>query len=80
MAKGVRQVLGADIGVGITGVAGPDPLEGIEPGTVYMAVAWKNGARSASNRFLPNRPLVKRRAVTQTLLQVYTLLQELPKE
>jgi nicotinamide-nucleotide amidase len=80
MAQGIRQVLGSDIGVGITGVAGPDPLEGIEPGTVYMAVAWKNGARSTSNRFLPNRPLVKRRAVTQTLLEVHTLLQELAKE
>lgn len=80
MAQGVRQVLGSDIGVGITGVAGPAPLEGVEPGTVYMAVAWKGGARSSSNRFLPNRPLVKRRAVTQALLQVYTLLQELAKE
>ena len=77
MAQAVRQALGADIGVGITGVAGPGPLEGVEPGTVYMGVAWEDGASSSSSRLIPNRPLVKRRAVTQAMLQVYALLEEL---
>jgi nicotinamide-nucleotide amidase len=39
MAEGVRQRLGADIGLGVTGVAGPDEQEGQPPGTVFMAVA-----------------------------------------
>jgi nicotinamide-nucleotide amidase len=77
MAQAARQALGADIGVGVTGVAGPEPLEGVEPGTVYLGLAWEGGTRSSSSRFLPNRPLVKRRAVTQALLQLYTLLEEL---
>ncbi|MGH9235409.1 MAG: competence/damage-inducible protein A [Acidimicrobiales bacterium] len=37
MATGVRDLLGADVGLGVTGVAGPDGLEGEPPGTVYMA-------------------------------------------
>jgi nicotinamide-nucleotide amidase len=36
MAIGVRELLGAVVGLGVTGVAGPDPLEGQPPGTVYL--------------------------------------------
>lgn len=39
MAIGARRVGNADIGIGITGVAGPDPSEGKEVGTVYVALA-----------------------------------------
>lgn len=38
MASGVRGLLGADVGVSTTGVAGPDPQDGVAPGTVYVAV------------------------------------------
>ena len=39
MADGVRQRLGADIGVGITGIAGPEgDGSGQEPGTVFAAL------------------------------------------
>lgn len=38
MASGVRRVLGSDVGVSTTGVAGPDPQDGHAPGTVYVAV------------------------------------------
>jgi competence/damage-inducible protein CinA-like protein len=37
MATGVRDLLGADVGLGVTGVAGPDSLEGEPPGTVYLS-------------------------------------------
>jgi len=39
MAAGVRRRLNADIGLAVTGVAGPDEQEGQPPGTVFMAVA-----------------------------------------
>ncbi len=39
MAAGVRERLGADWGVGTTGVAGPDPQDGHPPGTFHVAVA-----------------------------------------
>ena len=39
MAIGVRRLSGADFGIGITGVAGPGPNEGIPAGTVFVALA-----------------------------------------
>jgi competence/damage-inducible protein CinA-like protein len=39
MAAGVRTRLGADLGLAVTGVAGPDPQDGEKPGTVFLAVA-----------------------------------------
>jgi len=38
MASGVRAVLGADVGLAVTGVAGPDPQDGEKPGTVFLAI------------------------------------------
>ena len=39
MAEAASRVLGADVGIGITGVAGPDEQEGQPPGTVFYALA-----------------------------------------
>jgi nicotinamide-nucleotide amidase len=39
MAEGVRRVTGADVGLGITGVAGPDDQEGVAPGSVFVGLA-----------------------------------------
>jgi nicotinamide-nucleotide amidase len=39
MAIGARTRLGADWGVGTTGVAGPDPQDGKLPGTVFVGVS-----------------------------------------
>ena len=39
MADGVRETLGADVGLATTGVAGPDTQEGQPVGTVYLGVA-----------------------------------------
>ncbi len=39
MAEGARRVLGADVGLSMTGVAGPDPAEGQAPGTVFVGLA-----------------------------------------
>ncbi len=41
MARGVRRLLGAAVGVATTGVAGPSPADGQQVGTVHIAVsAW----------------------------------------
>jgi nicotinamide-nucleotide amidase len=37
MAVGAARVLGADVAIAVTGVAGPGPQDGEEPGTVFMA-------------------------------------------
>ena len=39
MASGVRTLLGADLGLSLTGVAGPDPQDGQPPGTLWIGVA-----------------------------------------
>jgi PncC family amidohydrolase len=44
MAEGARRVLGADVGLGVTGVAGPDRQEGHPVGTVFLAVASEAGS------------------------------------
>ncbi len=38
MAEGVARVTGADVGLGITGVAGPDDQEGVPPGTLFVGL------------------------------------------
>ena len=76
MAEAVRVGLNADVGIGVTGVAGPGPSEGIPAGTVFAGVAMEGITRSTEMRFPPDRPLVKRRAVVQALLLVYRLLLE----
>jgi len=43
MAEGVRRMLGADIGIAATGVAGPDEQEGRPVGTVCLAVISSTG-------------------------------------
>lgn len=43
MANGVREALGADVGLATTGVAGPGVAEGKPVGTVYVAVAGNLG-------------------------------------
>ncbi|MEZ5383237.1 MAG: competence/damage-inducible protein A [Microthrixaceae bacterium] len=43
MARGVRAALECDVGLGTTGVAGPDELEGRPAGTVCLAAAWPGG-------------------------------------
>jgi nicotinamide-nucleotide amidase len=53
MAEGVRRLLGADVGLGVTGVAGPDPMEGQRPGTVFLAVARSEGEPVAIGVTLP---------------------------
>jgi PncC family amidohydrolase len=39
MARAVRTKFGATIGISTTGVAGPDPQDGVPVGTVFVAIA-----------------------------------------
>ncbi|CAM2905143.1 CinA family protein [Prescottella defluvii] len=43
LADGARARCGADWGVGLTGVAGPDWQDGHAPGTVFLGVAGPDG-------------------------------------
>ncbi|WFG45188.1 CinA family protein [Pseudonocardia alni] len=48
MAERVRKLLGADIAVALTGAGGPDPQDGQDPGTVFLAVADGHTPRSSA--------------------------------
>jgi nicotinamide-nucleotide amidase len=70
MARAVRQVLGTDVGVGVTGVAGPEPLDGHPAGEVHIGYADGAGTQSLSFNFPQSREAIKRRAVSNALLLV----------
>jgi nicotinamide-nucleotide amidase len=68
MARAARERLSADVGIGVTGVAGPDEQEGKPAGTVHIALDDGSGdARVVSYQFAQSREMVKRRAVTTAL-------------
>jgi nicotinamide-nucleotide amidase len=67
MARAVRERLGADLGIGITGVAGPEPLEEKPVGTVHIALDDGRGPQAVSYTFAQSRAAIKRRAVTTAL-------------
>ena len=74
MAETARRKLGADIGIGITGVAGPAEIEGKPVGTVYIAVSTENKNKVFPNMFPPRRPEIKRRAVYFALFHLRRFL------
>ena len=59
MAHGVRRVMGADIGLSVTGVAGPKEQDGQAPGTVFVGVALGEILRDASLRLPGDRPRIR---------------------
>ncbi len=60
MAVGVRKRSGADIGLSITGIAGPEGGSPEKPvGLVYVGISWEGGTEVVKNVFLGNREIVK---------------------
>lgn len=67
MALAVRERLGASIGIGITGVAGPESQEGKPVGEVHIAVATAAGTRETTQRWRGPRAYIKSRAALTAL-------------
>ncbi|MFD6031722.1 CinA family protein [Cellulosimicrobium funkei] len=59
MAERVRDVLGADVGVATTGVAGPDPQDGRAPGTVFVAASGPGGTEVRELHLAGDRAAVR---------------------
>ena len=53
MAAGVRKALGSDIGLSLTGVAGPDEQQGVKVGTLCVGVALRDGSTKSMTMHLP---------------------------
>ena len=77
MAQAARQRLGADIGIGVAGVAGPEDQDGAEAGTIYIAIAHEGGVSHEHHRVPPRPALIRRRAVVVSLLLLNRVLREL---
>lgn len=75
MAEGVRARAGVDVGVGVTGIAGPGGGSDEKPvGTVVIAVATGEGTHSRTFRFPGERDQVKFQASQAALDMVRRLL------
>ena len=68
MAEGARTKGGADFGVSITGIAGPDGGTPQKPvGTVFVGVAGPDGARAAHLELKGNRDRIREAAAEAAL-------------
>ena len=55
MAEGVRRLLGADVGLSLTGVAGPDEQDGQPVGTLWVGLARDGAETTAAHFRLPGQ-------------------------
>lgn len=63
MADGVRHLLGADVGLATTGVAGPTEQEGHPPGTVWLGVALGDDVDAVQVRLPGDRDRIRQMTV-----------------
>ncbi len=76
LATGVRERLEATYGLATTGVAGPDPQEGIEAGTVYVAAAGPGSVQVRKLQLTGDRTAIRRASVQAVLELGATLVAE----
>lgn len=77
MATRVKSMFGSDIGVGLTGAAGPTSHDNEPAGTIWIALAWQNNEIKTIKLELSGMRNTNRlRAVKRTF---YAIIQELSK-
>ena len=74
MAQGVRRLAKTDYGIGITGVAGPDPSEGKAVGLVYIAISTKTKIQSHAFHFKGDRLKNKTQAAQAAMKMLLQML------
>ncbi len=67
MARGVRDLIGADWGLATTGVAGPEPVGRHAPGEVFVAVAGPDGTSTRTLSLPGGREQVRALATAHVL-------------
>lgn len=67
LARGARSRLGATYGLGVTGVAGPDPQDGKPVGTVFVALAGPDDEVVAQRSLTGDRSAIRAGAVEAAL-------------
>jgi len=80
MANGIRSRMGSDIGIGITGIAGPESdASGKEPGTVFIALATKEKTICNSPKLFYDRERIRIGAANNALDMVRRVFLALTK-
>ena len=75
MAKNIREIFKTDIGVGITGIAGPGGGSKEKPvGLVYISVADKNSVTVEKFNFVGSRTEIKNQSVLSALKMIENFL------
>jgi nicotinamide-nucleotide amidase len=74
MARGACRVLGADVGIATTGVAGPEPQDGHPPGEVYVAASSPHGDRVERLDLAGDRERIRAAAVADALALALAVL------
>ncbi len=70
LAEAARRVFGADVGLGVTGVAGPEEQEGQPAGTVFFGLAVGDEPAEAVGTQLPGQREMVRQFATISLLNL----------
>jgi nicotinamide-nucleotide amidase len=76
MARGATVLLGADIAVAVTGIAGPEPVEGKPVGTVYLALALGDNLRNLPLHLEGDRRQIRHDTVAHALRLLIDMLAE----
>ncbi len=77
MAEGIRKVMNADIGVSVTGNAGPGAAENKPVGLVYIGVSSEQYSAVLKNRFEGDRVSVREQAADAALLLALSAAEKL---
>ncbi|MBR5872243.1 MAG: CinA family protein [Oscillospiraceae bacterium] len=77
MAEGIRKAMNADIGLSVTGNAGPGAAENKPVGLVYIGVSSKNYSTVLKNNFEGNRTSVREQAADSALLLALSAAEKL---
>ncbi|MFD4294916.1 CinA family protein [Rhodococcus sp. NPDC058505] len=70
LATGAAARCGSDWGIGLTGVAGPDPQDGTPVGTVFLGVAGRDGVAVRRLTLPGGRWEIRRAAVAEAVSDV----------
>ena len=76
MAEGVRALTGADLGLSVTGVAGPDRDDrGHAVGTVYLALSAGTGTQTRQLHLNGSRPAIRDRSADEMFRMLLAYIQ-----
>ena len=80
MAEGIRKVMGADIGVSVTGNAGPGAAEEKPVGLVFVGVSSEKYSAVLKNHFEGDRVSVREQAADAALLLALSAAEKLEEK